>query len=297
MKFLYKDLKIILNAYFLLFINCSNGNLFSSKSVSTTSIECTISEGNQNFKLIKNANGTYVINYNDKNEKIVGNANRKQDLKSLAHFNGINLEGIGNLYIRKGKKPSIKIIAEENIIEFIKAENYNGQLHIYIKVPQNKTIVTKGINYYLELPELKNIKKISSNGITNVYVDEILNNDLDLKLEAYGSSSIEFNKIEVQNLSLQTYGTSKIFSKNITSKFIKIETSGSSQIDIDSLNSKKMNMELNGTTEILIDRGSCDEGSIILNGSSRFKRNNFKLKNIERYSLNGTSQSNLGLDI
>jgi len=85
-----------------------------------------------------------------------------EESRTVSGVTGVELATIGNLTIEVGDTESLRIEAEDNLMEYIETEVLNGNLRINTRNNINLRN-TRPVNYYLTVTSLEAIK-ISSSG-------------------------------------------------------------------------------------------------------------------------------------
>ena len=173
-------------------------------------------------------------------QQLKGNGNFKSQTRNVSDFKGINTSGGFYVEITQGDTESLKIEAEENLIDNIKTEVRNGVLHIY----SDKSISTsEGMKAYITVKELNEID--ISGGVQVVGKSAFKTNIL--KLDMSGASTVNMalnaNKI-IANMS----GASKIELKGQVND-LKIAMSGASHAAVAELIAKDVNVTASGASK------------------------------------------------
>ena len=89
-------------------------------------------------------------------ETVHGSGQVTEETREVSGFSRVTLAGFGNLYIERGETESLRIEAEDNLIDYITAEVRGDELEIGWQ-KGIMPITTKSINYYLTVKELDTI--------------------------------------------------------------------------------------------------------------------------------------------
>lgn len=123
----------------------------------------------------------------------------------IADFNGIDVGGGFDVYISKGDKPHVRILADENLLPHIEVRNVNG----IVQIKSNKNFWKyKSLKAFITYTDIR-------------------------KLDASGGTDIIFeNKVIAENFDLRMSGGSDAKVK-IDAKSIVVELSGGADLDLD----------------------------------------------------------------
>lgn len=196
-------------------------------------------------------------------DKIIGSGNIITKDVEVSDFNNISLAGMGNLIIKQGNQESLKIEAEDNIMDEIVAEVKGDTLDINYKRNWLFSLLikpTKDINFYINLKDINKIN-ISGSGtaqsenIKTDNMDIIINGsgEIDLSIEAEtlksnvsGSGSFNLSgKVDFQEMIIS--GSGKYFAKELESKKAVIKISGSGKTEINAKEELDVNISGSGT--------------------------------------------------
>jgi len=92
---------------------------------------------------------------------VEGNGNVVEEMRDLEGFTGLHISSGIDVYLSQDSHYSIKVVADDNLLEFIKTEIKGGILEVGIEKPGIRRAKSKKV--YVSLPELDRLK-ISSAG-------------------------------------------------------------------------------------------------------------------------------------
>ncbi len=210
----------------------------------------------------------------------LGSGNVVAQTRSVSGFNRIAVHGIGNLIIDQTGQESLKVEAEDNLMDKIVTEVNNGTLSIRYNTGWWPIWPRKDINYYLTV---KDVQEISISGSGSVRSSNLKTTNLNLVLSGSGKADL---KAQVEQLSSQVSGSGDITvsgtaarqslgiggsgtyrARDLASKEASITVSGSghavvnaTQIlnvtisgsgDISYLNSPQINQQISGSGKVV----------------------------------------------
>lgn len=145
----------------------------------------------------------------DKNERIEGSGNVITKDIPVTSFNDLTSQGVFSLKLSQGDKESVKIEAEDNLIELITVKNEGNSLKIEMKKDVNINS-KKGMKVYVTFKSLKNMD-LSMVGSTSS--DEQLKfSDLKFKNQSVGSVNLDM-ALQTLHLENQSVGSLKLRGK------------------------------------------------------------------------------------
>lgn len=151
-----------------------------------------------------------------------GNGKITKKERRISDASGIVLKTVGNVYIKQGSAPYFRIDTDDNIHEYIKTKNDDGNLVIYT----DKAVKPTKLNIFITLTECNNI---------------ILD----------GSGNIEFvGKLQTEKCNIDINGSGDIEMENVSSQYTNVSLDGSGDIYFSKLNSEKVRISLAGSGDI-----------------------------------------------
>ena len=204
----------------------------------------------------------------------------KQERK-ITSFNGIDVAGAFNVYLRQGDAEALTIEAEEKIMQYIRTEVKDGILNIDMKdhVYHN----TGKINVYVTI---KGLKSLDLSGAVDLQTQNKLSLS-DLSVDISGAADVRL-EMSVQKLSIDGSGASKmsftgsasevtmdlsgaseIYAFDMPAESYTISMSGAGKAEINV--TKKLNAEISGAGSIRY-KGSPAEISQDLSGAGSIKK-------------------------
>jgi len=180
-------------------------------------------------------------------ENFFGSGNIASQEFNLDKFSKIDFDVAGNLYLSQGEEQSVKIDADEKIMEKLIVEVEDGTLKISLKP---LTISFVSVNVYVSIPDLD---ALTINGSGSIIGKTAFTTEkLDLRIN--GSGYVEMD-LAVKELDTTIAGSGETNLKGSTIKHnISVEGSGSIQAANFSTNSAVVNIEGSGDVKINVEK-------------------------------------------
>ena len=203
----------------------------------------------------------FIIKHNLTKNNIQGSGNIISESRELNNFTSIILLGSIDVNIKTSESNNCVVVADDNLIPYIKTEVVNNKLNISLNESyssEEKLVVN------INTP---NYDEVSLSGSGNINILDFKNNNLSLNIS--GSGNITGNG-EVETLVVKINGSGNLMSKEIKSKSATITINGSGDAEVfasDSISAKingSGNIEYFGNPEIV---------DSIINGSGDIKSN------------------------
>ena len=158
--------------------------------------------------------------------------------RKLSPFKNIIISGSGKLYIKQGKKDSVRIEVPEDILPKIRSEVKGNNL--YLGPKEDLKSLNTSINYYLTLQQLESIE--ASGSIEVICKENISAEQFNLAMS--GSSKAEL-KLKIKSLKAQMSGSSFVKIQGSTDEQT-IEISGVGEFSGKKFSSNITNVEISG---------------------------------------------------
>ena len=203
----------------------------------------------------------FIIKNNLTKNNIQGSGNIISESRELNNFTSIILLGSLDVNIKTSESNNCVVVADDNLIPYIKTEVVNNKLNISLNESyssEEKLVVN------INTP---NYDEVSLSGSGNINILDFKNNNLSLNIS--GSGNITGNG-EVETLVVKINGSGNLMSKEIKSKSATITINGSGDGEV--FASDSISAKINGSGNIKYF-GNPENVDSIINGSGNIKSN------------------------
>tara|TARA_B100001105_G_C22204132_1_gene362509 strand:+ start:38 stop:694 length:657 start_codon:yes stop_codon:yes gene_type:complete len=203
----------------------------------------------------------FIIKNNLTKNNIQGSGNIISESRELNNFTSIILLGSIDVNIKTSESNNCVVVADDNLIPYIKTEVVNNKLNISLNESyssEEKLVVN------INTP---NYDEVSLSGSGNINILDFKNNNLSLNIS--GSGNITGNG-EVETLVVKINGSGNLMSKEIKSKSATITINGSGDGEV--FASDSISAKINGSGNIEYF-GNPENVDSIINGSGDIKSN------------------------
>ena len=203
----------------------------------------------------------FIIKNNLTKNNIQGSGNIISESRELNNFTSIILLGSIDVNIKTSESNNCVVVADDNLIPYIKTEVVNNKLNISLNESyssEEKLVVN------INTP---NYDEVSLSGSGNINILDFKNNNLSLNIS--GSGNITGNG-EVETLVVKINGSGNLMSKEIKSKSATITINGSGDGEV--FASDSISAKINGSGNIKYF-GNPENVDSIINGSGNIKSN------------------------
>ena len=197
----------------------------------------------------------FIIKNNLTKNNIQGSGNIISESRELNNFTSIILLGSIDVNIKTSESNNCVVVADDNLIPYIKTEVVNNKLNISLNESyssEEKLVVN------INTP---NYDEVSLSGSGNINILDFKNNNLSLNIS--GSGNITGNG-EVETLVVKINGSGNLMSKEIKSNSATITINGSGDGEV--FASDSISAKINGSGNIKYF-GNPENVDSIINGS------------------------------
>ncbi len=176
-------------------------------------------------------------------QRIQGNGNIKTQNRDVSGFSGLDVSGGFEVQVTKGNNESLRIEADENLLDNIRTEVKNGVLHIY---NEGNISTKKSMKAYVTLKELNSLD--ISGGVK--VIGNSTFNPKTFKMDLSGASNVKLD-LMTSRLVADMSGASKVA---LTGKAdqILLDMSGASDVDAADLEAKNVKVEASGASKVKV---------------------------------------------
>ena len=203
----------------------------------------------------------FFIKNNLTKNNIQGSGNIISESRELNNFTSIILLGSIDVNIKTSESNNCVVVADDNLIPYIKTEVVNNKLNISLNESYSSE---EKLAVNINTP---NYDEVSLSGSGNINILDFKNNNLSLNIS--GSGNITGNG-EVETLVVKINGSGNLMSKEIKSKSATITINGSGDGEVFASNS--ISAKINGSGNIKYF-GNPENVDSIINGSGDIKSN------------------------
>jgi hypothetical protein len=170
-----------------------------------------------------------------------GSGNIVEEDRAVSGFTGVALAGIGELTIEVGERESLRIEAEDNLMQYFETEVRNGVLEIGVQDGVNLN-PRRPVRFYLTVKELDTI---------------VLS----------GSGDIKAPDLEAERFSVTISGSGDVEMGDLSADMLNVTISGSGNLDIFGGQIEEQDITISGSGEYQAGDLSSESVEITISGS------------------------------
>lgn len=197
-------------------------------------------------------------------QTIRGSGNVVEEARSVSGISGVELATLGHLFIEVGDTESMRIEAEDNLMEHLETEVRGGRLRIGTKGNVNLR-PTEPVNYYLTVMGLDTIV-ISSSG------------------------DIQAPDLEADRFSVTISSSGNLDMGDITTDRFTVGISSSGDVMMGVLNAEELEVDITSSGNLDITGGQIETQNITISSSGNYRAQDLESAEAEvRLSSNGSA--------
>ncbi len=200
--------------------------------------------------------------------RIKGSGKSVEKTVEVTRFTGVDLAGMGTVNIALGKEPSLKIEAEDNLMEYLEAEVEDGVLRIRIKDNANLE-PTQEIRYTVVTDALDSIL-LSGSG--DIIAPSIQDENIKFAVSVSGSGTVETGDLKTRSTKIDLSGSGRIRTAAIEHPAGRLGVSieGSGRVTVADLDAKSIEGIINGSGKLRVNGGRVTSQNVVINGSGQY---------------------------
>ncbi|WP_027136434.1 head GIN domain-containing protein [Gaetbulibacter saemankumensis] len=180
----------------------------------------------------------FIMNSCSKDDILVGSGRLTSEIRMVDPFNQIYSEGVFDILISQGDVQSVEIIADDNIMHYVKTEVFDDEIKLSLKENNYRDIHVRAIITVLSLNSIKN------SGVGNINVEN-LNIDSGMFILNSGTANIDISGTS-DNLSIRNEGSGDINALEFQVNESSLEIIGSGDCKVNTANYLYVNIEGSG---------------------------------------------------
>jgi hypothetical protein len=195
---------------------------------------------------------------------VVGSGRVVEETFDVRDFSGVELATFGDLVIEMGEEESLRVEAEENLIEYFEATVEDGTL----KIEEREFVAlhpTKPVKFYLTA---KTLDTVAVTGSGNVDAPDLEAERITITVS--GSGDVEADDLSADEIALKLSGSGSLDIEGCDAGSQEIAVSGSGDVRIDELQADEVVVRISGSGSVRVSSGEADEQRVSVYGSGDY---------------------------
>ena len=200
-------------------------------------------------------------------KRVRGNGTIKTETRTAGQFTAIDVSGSINVYAKQDSVSSIRIEADENLMEYIRVDNEGGTIRIHEEEGFNLR-PTKEIRVYVSGPSFK---RFEASGACDIYSENKITNTEAITISLSGACDVKM-EVNAPKVSADLSGAGTIDLRGDT-KELWIDGSGSTDVKCFEMMSENTHVEISGAGDAEVHASVKLDVHVSGAGSVRYKGN------------------------
>jgi hypothetical protein len=173
-------------------------------------------------------------------KRVLGDGNIKTETRSVGDFDGVDVSGSIDLYVKQDASRSLRIEADANLLSYLEIYNNGSTLVVRPKNGYNLK-PTQDIKVYVSSPVFKSLE---ASGACDIFSENQITSPETMNIDLSGSCDAKLD-VKAPNVSSEISGACKIELKGETKGF-SVDGSGSSDVRCFDLLAENVVLSLSG---------------------------------------------------
>ncbi len=195
---------------------------------------------------------------------VKGNGQVEREVRSIEHFESLEISGFFDVYIRQGDSPDLEVVADENLLELIRHEVEAGELKVWISEDIRKAEKMEIYITYTHLSE------INLSGAIDLDSKGVIEND-EFSIDISGATDAKI-ALNVNHLNVDVSGAAELWLSGKAYEF-DADISGAVDLDAYELETREIDMDLSGAGSAKLWVTEKLDAEVSGAGSIRYKGN------------------------
>ncbi len=208
---------------------------------------------------------------------VVGSGEVIEKDVSVSDFDKIDVQGIGSVFVEIGDEETVRIEAQDNLMEYLEVEVRGDTLEIRQR-PGVGLRPTRPLNFYVTA---KALDSITLSGSADVEVEDNLESKKDFTLRLSGAGDITLADLEAESISLKLSGTGDVTAKKWDASNTEIVVSGAGSVKVEEIAADTLETKLSGTGNVTVSGGEVEKQIVNISGAGDYRAGDMESREAE----------------
>ena len=170
-----------------------------------------------------------------------------EEMRDVEAFTKVSLQGSMDVEVKVGSTQSVKVIADSDIIEYLRTRVRGGELEIDLKDSDGKRKIFRHIKKMQVIITVPDLNGMEVHGSGDMYVENAVADKFELEVHGSGDAVLENAKIGMLEVELQGSGDIEMQG---SCDSIRVELQGSGDVDATKMECKDADVMLQGSGDV-----------------------------------------------
>jgi hypothetical protein len=193
--------------------------------------------------------------------RVRGSGKVVEEERAIENVKTVTLATFGDLTIEIGEEETLRIEAEDNVMDYIETEVSGGRLTI--KASPNVSLSTsQPVRFYLTVKALEEIKNTGSGDIYAPNLEAV-----DFSVIVTGSGDVTLESVKATEADVTLTGSGDLTLDEIDAEWLKVRITGSGSAEINAGLVADLNVTMNSSGDLEMNNVESETAAVVLTGS------------------------------
>jgi hypothetical protein len=192
---------------------------------------------------------------------IRGSGNVVEESRAVSGITGVNLATLGQLTVEVGDRESLRIEAEDNLMEYIESDVRSGELKIETQ-SDIRLDPSRPVNYYLTVTSLDSIR-ISSSG--DIEAPDLESGRFNINVASSGN--LKMGNLEADRLTVRISSSGDVAMGVLSADTLEVDITSTGDLDIAGGEVKTQNITISSSGKYTAQDLTSEEADVRLSSS------------------------------
>jgi hypothetical protein len=202
----------------------------------------------------------------DSRSVVGGSGNVVEETRPVSGVTGVDLATFGDVIIQLGDKESLRVEAEDNLMQYFETEVRGGTLWIATTPRSVNLKPTKPVRFFLTV---KGLEEVSISGSGDIQIPDLETNQFNVDIG--GSGDVSMENLNADQLEISIGGSGDVRTDRVKVQSFRVRINGSGDINLGELDADNLSLDVYGSGNVSIDDGQVGKQEIDINGSGNFR--------------------------
>jgi len=170
-----------------------------------------------------------------------------EEMRDVGAFSRVKLEGQMDVEVKVGPAQSVKVVADSDIIEYLRTRVRGSELEIDFKNHKDKRRLFSRIKKMQVIITVPTLESAEVHGSGDIFVEDVKTDRFDLKVHGSGDAVVENAVVQALRIDLHGSGDIEI---DGSCDGVRVDLQGSGDVEARKMQCKEANVALHGSGDI-----------------------------------------------
>ncbi len=210
------------------------------------------------------------------NFDVRGSGNVVEETRPVSGVSGVDLATFGDVIIELGEKESLRVEAEDNLMQYFETDVRAGTLLITTNPRSINLNPTKPVRFFLTV---KGLDEIRVSGSGDIQTPDLESDQFSVDIN--GSGDVNMGDLNADKMDISIGGSGDVRSDRVIVKSFQVKINGSGDTFLGGLSADDLSLDVSGSGSLSVDDGQVSRQDININGSGDYRADDLASKEVE----------------